>query len=464
MGWAVDAVTHEPTPHQRKATLLESADIQGWIKDHRSPNTARLQFEQLELFSRRTGIDPRAIVTLAAAKPNKEFRGRVVDWVNVERGRGRPDLYIKTVWYAVKSWLRYNEVAVEWSPPLDVQPAATLDAERVPTSEELRRLVSVLSPRDRAAVLILASSGVRVGVLASRFEAAGLTLGQLPDLVISGRIPRFSQTPAIVHIPATLSKTRKEYYSFITTEAAEALVAYLQARKSRGERLSSASPVIGPEPKASHAHFRRGREDALFISGKSLGHVIRLGLRKVMPRGVRVRPHTLRAWTSTQLELAERSGKITRSLREYFLGHGLKSVEARYNLGKHLSEESVEELRAAYRRCEAYLSTGPTKPDDEGSNRVIRALLLARGMSPAEVEKQDLSSKSEEELVEIFRRLGANVAPARPCQRAFPNAEVPARLEAGWEFVSRLDERQAVLRAPLERGGASGPSQVSPVP
>jgi integrase len=445
----------EQTPQERKAVLLANADIQGWIKDHRSPSTAKTQLEQLELFCRRTQLDPAAVVSLASEKPNKAFRSKVLDWVEAERRAGRPDLYIKTVWYAAKSWLRFNEIGLEWSPPLDAQPAATLEAERVPTAEELRRLLSVLSPRDRAAVLILASSGVRIGVLADRFEAGGLTLESLPDLVLGGKIPHFSKVPAILHVPARLSKTRKEYYTFITAEAAEALIAYLQERKSRGEKLTPGSAVVGPEPKASHAHFRRDRTDTLFISGKSLGNVIRVGLRKVMPKGVRVRPHTLRSWTSSQLELAERQGKVTRSVREYFLGHNLKSVELRYNLGKKLSPESLEELRAVYARCETLLSTTPTKSDaNEGVDRVLKALLAARGMPTEEAQKIDISAKSDAELVELFKKLGANAGGATRAasQRAFDVVEVPQMLQQGWEYVAPLGPDQAVLRAPSGAG------------
>ena len=235
-------MTSEKTPQERKAILLSNAEIQGWIKDHRSASTAKVQLEQLELFCRRIGIEPELVAKLAAEKPNKTFRSKVLDWVQSERNAGRPDQYIKTIWYAVKSWLRFNEVGIEWSPPLDVQPAATLDAERVPTSEELRRLLSVLSSRDRAAVLILASSGARVGVLANRFEAGGLTLESFPDLILGGKIPHFGKVPAILHVPAKLSKTRKDYYTFITAEAAEAVVAYLQERKSRGRNLLLCHP------------------------------------------------------------------------------------------------------------------------------------------------------------------------------------------------------------------------------
>jgi integrase len=440
-------VSTDPSPQKRKAALLESADIRAWIKDHRSASTGRLQFEQLELLCRRTGVSPEEFTRLAAAKPNKEFRRIVVGWVASERGDGRPDQYLKTSWYALKSWLRFNEVAVEWSPPLSVEPAETLGNERVPTQAELRRLLAVLSTRDRAAVLFLATSGVRIGVLASRFEAAGLTLKSLPDLEMGGKTLEFRKTPALIQVPASLSKTKKGYYTFITGEAAEAVLAYLQERRARGEDLSPDSSLIGPEVRASHAHFRRGKEDSLFISGKSLGNVIRVGLRKILPAGVRVRPHTLRAWTSTQLELAERQGKITRSLREYFLGHNLGSVELRYNLGKKLSPESVEELRRVYTRCEPFLSTVPTKSEaDEGVNKVLKALLSSRGMPQDEVDKLDLTEKSEDELKVIFGKFLA--AGSKPGQRAVSVSEVPGLLASGWEYVGPLGAEQVILRSP----------------
>src|SRR5580693_6443794 len=133
----------ELTPHARRAALLESADIRAWIKDHRSPSTARVQLEQLELFCRRTGIEAAALPSLATARPNKTFRGLVLDWVDRERKAGHPDQYLRAVWHAVRSWLRYHEVVLEWNPPLTVQPGATLDNERVPDLEELRRLLGV---------------------------------------------------------------------------------------------------------------------------------------------------------------------------------------------------------------------------------------------------------------------------------------------------------------------------------
>lgn len=430
-----------PTPQRHRATLLEDADIKGWIKDHRSPNTAKTQLEQLDLFCRRTATEPHELVRIARGKSLKPLKVLVNTWADDQRRAGRPDQYLKAVWYAVVSWLRYNEVKIEWSPPFRVEPAATLANERIPTLEELRRVLALLGTRDRAAVLFLTSSGVRIGVLANRFEAGGITLGNLPDLVLSKNGVSFGKTPALVRVPVGLSKSGREYLTFLTTEAAEALVAYLLERMRRGEELNPRSPVMAPEPKASHSHFRKGRDGSMFISGKSLGTVIRTALRKVVPPEVRIRPHTLRAWTSSSLERAEREGAVTRSDREYFLGHNLGSVETRYGKGKRLSQESIEELRAVYKRCEKFLSTAPTAEADLTTKRLV---LLAVGYSEEQVDRMNVPSLTPEELIEAVTKSPARTAPR---QQLVEESDLPRLLASGWRAVMSANGRFVVERA-----------------
>ena len=96
-------VASERTPQECNAALHTNADIQGWIKDHRSPSTARAQLEQLELFCRRSRLEPDILMKMAAERPNTTFPSRVLDSVGTERRAGRPQLYIKTSWYAVKT-------------------------------------------------------------------------------------------------------------------------------------------------------------------------------------------------------------------------------------------------------------------------------------------------------------------------------------------------------------------------
>ncbi|HEV2166515.1 MAG TPA: hypothetical protein VGS23_06030, partial [Thermoplasmata archaeon] len=110
-------------------------------------------------------------------------------------------------------------------------------------------------------------------------------------------------------------------------------------------------------------------------------------------------------------------------------------------------------------RCEPFLSTVPTKSGaDDGVNKVLKALLSARGMPQGELDKLDLAEKSEDELKAIFGKFLASAAPVRPAQKAVPICEVGAMLAEGWEFVSRLDENQAVVRAPAVQAVAPSPT------
>ena len=157
----------------------------------------------------------------------------------------------------------------------------------------------------------------------------------------------------------------------------------------------------------------------------------------------------LRAYFDTQLLLAESKGRVAHGYRVFWMGHK-GSMEARYTTNKgRLPESLTEDMRQAYKRCEPFLSTAPSKNEvNDGTTRIIRALLLARGMAAREVDKIDLAEKSESELVELFKRLGARSGAPRSVQRAVEVDKVPGLLQAGWEFVSSLNGEMAILRSP----------------
>jgi hypothetical protein len=127
------------------------------------------------------------------------------------------------------------------------------------------------------------------------------------------------------------------------------------------------------------------------------------------------------------------------------MGHSL-GVDGQYNVERPLSPEKVDELRTSYSKCEPYLSAGSKRPESEGAEEVVRALLIARGMPEDEADKLDFTGKSRKELVEMFRRLGASQA--KRLERAVSVDQVPSLLDAGWEFVAPLNGSMAVLRSP----------------
>jgi hypothetical protein len=443
----------KPTTAERRATLLRTRpDVAAWFKDHGKVATATTQLDQLELFLRRTGLDIPALVESAKKNP-RQLKSVVSDYVRAEQAAGRKAKYILNVWWGVRSYLASIGAAPEWNPKVEKTEADEEDTARtVPTHEQFRQIANaVKSGRDRAVVFLLASSGVRIGVLATQYELAdGLRLKHLPDLRL-GKEPSFEKVPFAIRVPAHLSKGKNAYYTFGSHEAADAVLAMLKERQHGGEAITPESPLILPDTRGRSSE-RRAKDGASFMVRKALAERVKLAMGRVSPPGSRWSAHTLRAWFSTQMESCESKGQISRTRREFFMGHSL-GVDGDYNVERPLSPAKLDELRASYARCEAALSTVTGAGANDGATRVLRALLISRHMPKEEAEKLDIGGMSDSELEALFKKLGAPAEPdsSSRVQRAVAVEDVPRLLESGWEYVAALGGDRAVMRGLVGR-------------
>ncbi|EQD79434.1 integrase/recombinase, partial [mine drainage metagenome] len=248
------------------------------------------------------------------------FQDLVSEWVDDMRKAGRPDSYIALNYAAIRSWLKYNDAAPQWKPALIVRSGTKIENEQVPSVGDWRRVLSLTNVRGRAAILLLLSTGVRIGVLANRYSTSGLRFRDLPEFDTATL--RFTKTPFIVKIPAELSKTKRRYVTFGTGETAQAVEAYAAERRGRGEEITPDSPVITVDKRARFDQRRRSADGAAFLREEGLSTDIKKTLQLAIAEN-RPRPYVTRAWTSTQLLLAESRGLITRDFRESLLGHSL---------------------------------------------------------------------------------------------------------------------------------------------
>ena len=107
--------------------------------------------------------------------------------------------------------------------------------DRAYTIEEIRKLLDHASIRDKALVLLLASTGMRIGAIEN------LMLKHLAKKVPSNRS---SNHPHLYRI-TVYENTREEYNTYCTPECAAAIGAYLDYRKRNGgERLTPESPLF----------------------------------------------------------------------------------------------------------------------------------------------------------------------------------------------------------------------------
>lgn len=64
------------------------------------------------------------------------------------------------------------------------------------------------------------------------------------------------------------------------------------------------------------------------------------------------------------------------------------------------------------------------------------------------LDKHDLGSMSDEEIVALIKTVGASSGTEKKTQKAVPVEEVPKLLEEGWEFIATLGGNVVVLKAP----------------
>ena len=292
----------------------------------------------------------------------KELHDRFLDFVASEEKRGVAGSYIVRTVKAGKSWLLHNGRKLER--PIKVRGSKdtpSLKEERVPTQEELSKIILSGTPRIRSACALVAFSGVRPEVLGNYLGNDGLTLGDFPELKVGESEVDFMTVPTLIRVRPELSKNSNGYLTFLSAEGCEYLKQYLEERLRAGEKLGPASDLIHPD--------RAGKR---FIRTINIGDAIRTAIRGA---GFRWRPYVLRHYFDTQLLTAESKGKVAHDFRVYWMGH-TGSIDARYTTNKRqVPKEFLEEMRAAYKRCEPFLSTVPKADDSERERRTSNMLL-----------------------------------------------------------------------------------------
>jgi integrase len=421
--------------------LLEDASVDRWHRNvaRGSQITADVYLRRLGHVCATHGTSPAALV---AMEP-KQRRDFVADLVSEMEDAGRAGSYVLSTVRAIKSWLAFNGVA--FGQPIKVrgaQATPTLEKERVPTQDELRRILLAASPRERCASVLLAHAGLRPESLGNYRGTDGLRLGDLPDLRLKGKTVVFDKLPAQVVVRPELSKSGRRYFSFLGPEAAEYLKAYLEERMRDRERLDEDSDVIAP------AWSKKA-----FLTSINVSDAIRKAIRA---SGFHARPYVLRAYFDTQLLLAESKGKMTHAYRAFFMGH-VGDIEARYTTNKgRLPPDLIEDMRDAYRRSLPFLeTTKPTDRDAELKSSFRTQMLLVAGLDEKEIGKMDLEGMSDADLQRIVRQrlVGASIgngigtSPAVASkQTVVPLSAVETYLERGWEWVTQLPDERAVLR------------------
>src|ERR671931_1904417 len=136
---------------------------------------------------------------------------------------------IRTYLSGVQSFLEFNDIVLNWKKIAKYYPEPVTNGLRAYTKEEIAKLLSLGDLRDRCLILLMASTGMRVGAIKS------LKLKHLTRLQHESNI-------GLVSIYAESKDHR--YNALMTPECLAAIDAYVDYRRKQHEKITDESYVI----------------------------------------------------------------------------------------------------------------------------------------------------------------------------------------------------------------------------
>jgi len=421
------------------AHLLKDPDFKRWVDNIRR-GSASYGYEMLRRMGyveKRFKKSPKDFSKMS----QKQATDFILDLVGKLEDEKKSGTYISNIVKAIRSWLDYNGVQIQQKIKISNRDDLTKFAdERPPTQPELRQIMNAADLRIKTACALVAFSGMRIEVLGNYLGEDGLKVKDFPEMVMKRNGIEFNDTPTMVIIRKNLSKTKKQYFSFLSDEGCDYLKQYLELRMRKDEKLTPESPIMTP----TRSHLRGEH-----IRTTNVGDLMRKAIRKA---GFQWRPYVLRRFFDTRLMMAESDGLIIHDWRVFFMGHK-GSIEATYTVNKGLPKDAIEKMRDSYRKAaEKYLETSKKeKSTDEMLTRMNRQFLTLIGYSEKEIEALgNLSQKSEEEIQQLMKQrqmasLGLN---GNGKQKVVSMTDVKDWVLQGWEYVNELPNGEAIIRLP----------------
>jgi hypothetical protein len=369
---------------QKGTILFKYKEVERWYKNlaQGSVITADVYLRRLSRFCEETKLSPEDIIKMS----EKEVTNLLQDYVS-EHTDKYAGSYLVSIIKIVRSWLMHNGKEVKRKIKVKgAEQSPTLRQERIPTQEELKRVLRNATLQSRVTCSLMAFSGLRPESIGNYQGEDGLALEDLPEIKLKKRVVDFSNIPTLVIVRPELSKTKRLYFTFMGPEGCNYLKEYLESRLRDGEKLTSKSPIIT----AKVSKIRP------FVSTMNIGDQVRKAIRL---SGMKQRPYVLRSYFDTQLMMAESKGLIMRDYRTFMMGH-VGDIEHRYTLNKSkLPEKTIEDMRESYGRSLKFLETGPAVLDEDDIAKKLRMqILLLDGFTEEEIVKDGLLELKDEEL------------------------------------------------------------------
>jgi hypothetical protein len=241
----------------------------------------------------------------------------------VEKGEIKEST-INNYYKSVKLFCEMNDILLNWKKIAKGKPQHRDYAnDRAPTIEEIKKLIDFPDRRIKVIVLIMLSSGIRLGAWDYLKWKHIVPMKNENDEIIAAKI--------IVY-----AGEKEEYFSFITVEAYDVLLEYIEFRASYGERITGESWVMRDTWKSTNVSCQN--RGGLATIPRKLSSGIRTiisraeweqGLRT--PLGEGEKRHEFQAIHGFRKFFKTRSEQIMKSINvEILMGHTIGVSDSYY--------------------------------------------------------------------------------------------------------------------------------------
>jgi integrase len=351
-----------------------------------SINTVEAYIKAINKFVRFLGFeDPEKVLT--AIQAGQVDPAAKVDQFIDKALEGVAHRTVRSYLFGVKKWFELSGVKVDWERIEFPSSAETSESDRSPSKEELKNLLNhASSARDRAAIMVLTSSGLRIGTMLS------LKVGDVD----------FDSYPDVAKIKVERKRGRKfvgkrrgsqgrVFFTWITEEAKKALKEYLEERRRAGETLTPDSPL-----------FEDSQGQGKFVTVENFERVWyrllkRAGLNEKSNRQYMLHVHTLRKYFRSNCV------GVDPSYRETWMGHKAGYLDDSY----FRAEEPLH--LAEYRKAIPHLTIYSTPMEQKQlAAQIMKATAASLGTVTDEqlkrIDEIFARAKTIDEAVDEFRK------------------------------------------------------------
>jgi len=294
---------------------------------------------------------------------------------------------VRNYLFGVKKWFELSGVKVNWEKIEFPSSAETSESDRAPSKEELKNLLNhASSARDRAAIMVLTSSGLRIGTMLS-LKVGDVDFDSYPDVA---KI-KVERKRGRKFVGKRRGSQGKVFFTWITEEAKKALMEYLEERKRAGETLTPDSPL-----------FEDAQRQGKFVTVENFERVWyrllkRAGLNEKSNRQYMLHVHTLRKYFRSNCV------GVDPSYRETWMGHKAGYLDDSY----FRAEEPLH--LAEYRKAIPHLTIYNTPIEQKQlAAQIMKATAASLGTVTDEqlkrIDEIFARAKTIDEAVDEFRK------------------------------------------------------------